>query len=88
MIKLPTKLIAPTFTKFNENEKKNESPTSEAKMSYKTIIRPKPLNLNVSTGKNGQPINRKLDYESINTDFYWKINSNHKYYMVDNSFSK
>ncbi len=58
------KLIAPILINYYENEK-NESPTSEKKISYKHIHKPKPLNIISRTELN----NKTFDNNDL-TQFY------------------
>ena len=81
-----TKLIVPKIIQYNENEK-NESPSSDSKISIKQIIKPKPLNLNYITGINNKLITKKDELIWPNFDLYGKT-FNQKVYKSDNSFSK
>ena len=82
-----TKLIAPKLIHYNENEKKNESPSSDSKMSVKQIIKPKPLNINLITGINNKIMSKKEELIKPKFDLYGKP-FNQKIYMSDYSFSK
>ena len=73
------KLIVPKIIQYNENEK-NESPSSDTKISVNSIIKPKPLNINLNT-----EINTKLlckNDELIRPKYGKTFN------MFDKSFSK
>ena len=81
-----TKLIAPKIIQYNENEK-NESPSSDSKISVKPIIKPKPLNINLINGINNKLMCKKDELIRPKFDLYGKT-FNQKTYMLDNSFSK
>ena len=82
-----TKLIAPQLIHYNENEKKNESPSSDSKISVKPIIKPKPLNINIINSKNNKVMNIKEDLCKQNMELYGNA-YNHQIYMANNSFPK
>ena len=81
------KLIAPKLIQYNENEKKNESPSSDSKLSVKPIIKPKPLNINIINSINNKSMNQKEFMCNKNLEYYGNPYSP-KYYMTDNPFSK
>ena len=81
-----TKLIVPKIIQYNENEK-NESPSSDSKISVKPIIKPKPLNINLITEINNKLIRKKDELIRQNFDLFGKT-FNQKTYISDYSFSK
>ena len=81
------KLIGPTLIQYNENEKKNESPSSDSKISVKPIIKPKPLNINIINGINNKSMNKKEIMFNQNIKYYGNSYSP-KYYISDKPFSK
>ena len=82
-----TKLITPKLIQYNENDKKNEVPSSDLKISVKNIIKPKPLNINLINGKNNKVMDINEDLLKQNMELYGN-RYNHQIYMVDNTFSK
>ena len=63
------KLIAPILINYYEKEK-NKSPTSETKISYKQIHKPKPLNIRSLT-----ELNNKTTFDNNDlTQFYGNPN--------------
>ena len=84
---LLNKLIAPKLIQYNENEKKNESPSSDSKISVKQIIKPNPSNNNITNGTNNKSMNKKELMFSQNMKYYGN-RYNPKIYMPDNSFPK
>jgi hypothetical protein len=67
-----TKLIAPILNNCYENEK-NESPTSETKISVKQIYKPKPLNIKSFTELNSKTLDKKVDLLQSHLNFYENI---------------
>ena len=82
-----SKLVAPKLIQFNENEKKNESPSSDSKISVKSIIKPKPSNNKITNGMNNKSMNKKEFIFGQNMEYYGN-RYNPKIYMPDNSFPK
>ena len=85
--KRTAKLIVPVIPQYNENEKKNESPPSDKKISIKPIIRPEPLNINLINGINGKSINKKGEvlYQTMN---FYGTQYSPRIFMHDNYISK
>ena len=81
------KLIVPKLIQYNENAKKNESLSSDSKISVKPIIKPKPLNINLLNGRNNKIMNINEDLLKQNMELYGN-SYNHQIYMADNIFSK
>ena len=81
------KLIVPKLIQYNENAKKNESLSSDSKISVKPIIKPKPLNINLLNGRNNKIMNINEDLLKQNMELYGNP-YNHQIYMADNIFSK
>ncbi len=81
------KLITPKLIQYNENEKKNESPPSDKKISIKPIIRPEPLNINLINGINGKSMNKKGEvlYQTMN---FYGTQYSPRIFMHDNYISK
>ena len=67
--------------------KKNESLSSDSKMSVKPIIKPNPLNINIINGINNKAMNKKEVMIGQNMEYYGNP-YNPKLYMSDIPFSK
>ena len=82
-----SQLITPKLIQYNENEKKNESLSSDKKLSVKPVIRPQPLNLKLINGINGKSINKKGDllYKELNL---YENQYNHELYTHENYIHK
>ena len=80
-------LITPKLIQYNENEKKNESLSSDEKISVKPIIKPQPLNLTLINRINCKSINKKVDllYEELNI---YRNQYNHELYTHENYIHK
>lgn len=85
-IHFPSRLIFPQIIQNNENEK-NEGPSSGSKISVKPIIKPKPLNINLSNEINDKLMNKNEELNGQKLDSSRRIN-NPKEIIFDNSISK
>ena len=78
------KLLVPIIAQYNENEKKNESCSSDSKMSVKNIIRHTPFSY---MEKNSNYMNKKEDISQSKLDYFRNMYNPNLYYS-DNYFSK